>query len=74
MIIAEIGSIHDGSFGNAKKIIKLASECGANAVKFQTHISSAETIKDALLQNILMRSQGLNISIGLALKLQNGVN
>lgn len=47
MIIAEIGSIHDGSFGNAKKIIKLASECGANAVKFQTHISSAETIKDA---------------------------
>ena len=47
MIIAEIGSIHDGSFGNANKIIKLASECGADAVKFQTHISPAETLKDA---------------------------
>lgn len=51
MIIAEIGSIHDGSFGNAKKIIKLASECGADAVKFQTHISPAETLKDAQTPN-----------------------
>ena len=47
MIIAEIGSVHDGSFGNAKKLIELASKCGADAVKFQTHIPDAETLKNA---------------------------
>ncbi len=46
-IIAEVGSVHDGSFGNAKKLIEAASECGADAVKFQTHIASAETLKNA---------------------------
>ncbi len=46
-IIAEIGSVHDGSFGNAMKLIGLAKECGADAVKFQTHIAEAETIKNA---------------------------
>lgn len=47
MIIAEIGSIHDGSFGNALKAIDAAASCGADIVKFQTHIASAETLKDA---------------------------
>jgi len=37
-IIAEIGSTHDGSFGNAKQIIKAAGECGADIIKFQLHI------------------------------------
>lgn len=46
-IIAEVGSVHDGSFGNAKKLIELAASCGADAVKFQTHLSSAETLRDA---------------------------
>ena len=46
-IIAEIGSVHDGSFGNACKLIELAKECGANMVKFQTHLSEAESTKDA---------------------------
>ena len=35
MLIAEIGSVHDGSFGNAKKLIELAANSGADAVKFQ---------------------------------------
>ena len=43
ILIAEIGSVHDGSFGNALNLIHLAKECGANAVKFQYHISKAET-------------------------------
>ena len=43
MLVAEVGSVHDGSFGNAQKLIELAAHCGANAVKFQTHISEAET-------------------------------
>ena len=47
IIIAEIGSVHDGSFGNAQKLIELAAECGADCVKFQTHIAGAETLKDA---------------------------
>ncbi|TSC59241.1 MAG: N-acetylneuraminate synthase [Candidatus Peregrinibacteria bacterium Greene0416_19] len=47
LIIAEIGSVHDGSFGNAKRLIELAKDVGADAVKFQTHIADAETTKDA---------------------------
>ena len=46
-IIAEIGSVHDGSFGNASKLIEAAASCGADAVKFQTHIPEAETLRDA---------------------------
>lgn len=46
-IIAEIGSVHDGSFGNAGKLVELAKSCGADAVKFQTHISEAETLRHA---------------------------
>jgi N-acetylneuraminate synthase len=46
-LIAEIGSVHDGSFGNAQKLIEAAAACGADAVKFQTHIAEAETLRDA---------------------------
>ncbi|MBI5667985.1 MAG: N-acetylneuraminate synthase family protein [Chloroflexi bacterium] len=46
-IIAEVGSVHDGSFGNALKLIEVAAECKADAVKFQTHIAAAETLRDA---------------------------
>ena len=46
-IIAEIGSVHDGSFGNARKLLELAADCGADVVKFQTHIAEAETLADA---------------------------
>jgi len=46
-IIAEVGSTHDGSFGNAKCAIDVVAECGADAVKFQTHIAEAETLRNA---------------------------
>lgn len=46
-IIAEVGSVHDGSFGNAMRLIDLAAELGADAVKFQTHLAAAETLRDA---------------------------
>jgi N-acetylneuraminate synthase len=46
-VIAEIGSVHDGSFGNALRLIDVAAECGAAAAKFQTHIAQAETIASA---------------------------
>ena len=47
LIIAEVGSVHDGSFGNAQKLIEVAAQSGADAVKFQTHIAAAETLRDA---------------------------
>ena len=46
-IIAEVGSVHDGSFGNALQLIDSAAECGVDVVKFQTHISEAETLLNA---------------------------
>ena len=38
-IIAEIGVNHNGSISLAKKLIKKAKECGADAVKFQNFIT-----------------------------------
>lgn len=46
-IIAEIGSVHDGSFGNAQRLIDAAAQAGADTVKFQTHIAEAESLPDA---------------------------
>jgi N,N'-diacetyllegionaminate synthase len=46
-IIAEIGSVHDGSFGNAINLINLAKNCGAQAAKFQMHIAEFETTRYA---------------------------
>jgi N-acetylneuraminate synthase len=46
-VIAEVGSVHDGSFGNAQKLIEAAAGCGVDAVKFQTHIAEAETLRNA---------------------------
>lgn len=42
-IIAEIAQTHDGSLGTAMAFIDLAKECGADAIKFQTHIASEES-------------------------------
>lgn len=36
LIIAEAGVNHNGSIENAKKLAKIAKECGADIVKFQT--------------------------------------
>ena len=47
-VIAEIGSVHDGSFGNSKKLIELAKECGSDFVKFQYHIAKHESLKNAI--------------------------
>lgn len=46
-IIAEIGSVHDGSLGNALRLIDAAADAGADAVKFQTHIAEAESLPNA---------------------------
>ena len=46
-LIAKIGSVHDGSFRNALKLIEAAAAAGADPVKFQTHLAEAETLRDA---------------------------
>lgn len=47
LIIAEIGMTHDGSLGQALEMTKAAADCGVDAVKYQLHISEAETIHNA---------------------------
>ena len=42
-IVAEVGQAHDGSLGTAHAYIDAAAEAGADAIKFQTHIASAES-------------------------------
>jgi N,N'-diacetyllegionaminate synthase len=46
-IIAEIGSVHDGSLGNALRLMDAAADAGADTVKFQTHIAEAESLASA---------------------------
>ncbi|MBI5164232.1 MAG: N-acetylneuraminate synthase family protein [Magnetospirillum sp.] len=42
-VIAEVGLGHDGSLGLAHAYIDVIARCGADAVKFQTHIAAEES-------------------------------
>ena len=42
-VIAEVAQAHDGSLGMAHAFIDEAAACGADAIKFQTHIAAAES-------------------------------
>ncbi len=44
-IICEIGQAHDGSLGFAHSFIDALKDCNIDAIKFQTHIASAESSK-----------------------------
>ena len=46
VIIGEIGQNHDGSLGLAHAYIDALADAGADAIKFQTHIASAESTLD----------------------------
>ncbi|MEM7489072.1 MAG: N-acetylneuraminate synthase family protein [Pseudomonadota bacterium] len=42
-VIAEVAQAHDGSLGTAHAFVDVAARCGADAIKFQTHIAAAES-------------------------------
>ncbi len=42
-IVAEVAQAHDGSLGMAHSFIDAIAKAGADAVKFQTHMASAES-------------------------------
>ncbi|HEY6989735.1 MAG TPA: N-acetylneuraminate synthase family protein [Bryobacteraceae bacterium] len=44
-IIAEVAQAHDGSLGAAHAYVDAIAKAGADAVKFQTHIASAESTR-----------------------------
>jgi len=46
LVIAEIALSHDGSLGMAHAFLDAAAQGGADAVKFQTHIATAESTFD----------------------------
>src|SRR5437867_103345 len=43
VIVGEVAQAHDGSLGTAHAFIDAIATAGADAVKFQTHIASAES-------------------------------
>ena len=45
-LIAEVAQAHDGSLGLAHAFIDVAADAGADAIKLQTHIASAESTLD----------------------------
>ena len=62
-IIAEAGVNHNGSLLVAKKLIKVASKIGADAIKFQTFITEEEITKK--LPSLNIRNLTVNIQINL---------
>ena len=42
-VVAEVAQTHEGSLGNAFAFAEVARDCGADAIKFQTHIAAEES-------------------------------
>ncbi|MFQ5960426.1 MAG: N-acetylneuraminate synthase family protein [Candidatus Methylomirabilales bacterium] len=45
-VIAEAGINHNGDMVKARELVAAAAECGADAVKFQTHLPEKEMLRD----------------------------
>jgi sialic acid synthase SpsE len=45
-VIAEAGINHDGDMGKARALVAAAADCGADAIKFQTHLPEHEMLRD----------------------------
>ena len=55
-IVAEAGINHNGNIEKAKELIDAAAECGADAVKFQTHIAEKEMLKTQITADYIGES------------------
>ena len=73
-IIAEIGINHNGSEKKAMKLIKIAKDVGANAVKFQTYVTSNLVIKNSKLANYQKKNSHFNNQFELLKKNQLSQN
>ncbi len=69
-IIAEIGVNHNGSIELAKKMIKSASECGVDAVKFQTFNSKDLVTENAKTANYQEKNTNENSQLEMLKKLE----
>ena len=61
-LIAEIGNNHEGSFLRAKKMIKLASKTGVDAVKFQTFNTQGFISNKAKKKSLILKKFQLSQS------------
>ena len=68
LIVAEVGSVHDGSLGNALHLIDAAAACGTDAVKFQTHLADAETLPDAPMPPFFTGEPWSNVPVDTSLR------
>ena len=57
-IIAEVGVNHNGNMKHAEKLIKVAADCGADAVKFQSFTASKLASQSAKKANYQVQSTG----------------
>ena len=62
IIVAEIGCNHNGDFNLAKKMVKIAKDCGVDAVKFQTFNSNLLISKNAEKAEYQKKTTGKNES------------
>ena len=69
-IIAEIGVNHNGSVELAKKMIKSASECGVDAVKFQTFNSEDLVTENAKTASYQEKNTNENSQLKMLKKLE----
>ena len=70
-IIAEIGINHNGNMNIAKKMISVAKECDADAVKFQSYITSSLVTKSEKQMPYQLKNNKSKISQFKMLKNQN---
>ena len=69
-IIAEIGVNHNGNINLAKKMIKSASECGVDAVKFQTFKSEELVTENARMADYQEENTNENSQLEMLKKLE----
>ncbi|MBU2562629.1 MAG: N-acetylneuraminate synthase [Nanoarchaeota archaeon] len=70
LIIAEAGVNHNGDIEKAKKMIKIAAESGADAIKFHTYKTEEIMIKDTPQVEYALKATGESSFYNMAKKLE----